>query len=118
MAGRALLVCNATGGGISMQSDTHFYMVWAHRSPDSIFGAASTPVVRNGVFLCFDTEERARAETDRLNARSGGTHLHYSVKPTPGQMALPRGLAKGATAEPQFAMPLSSAPCTVSSRVL
>ncbi len=57
-----------------MQSDTQFYLVWAHRGPDSIFGAASHPVIRNGVFLCFDTEERARAETDRLNARSGGTH--------------------------------------------
>ena len=73
-----------------MQSDTQFYLVWAHRGPDSIFGAASHPVVRNGVFLCFDTEERARAETDRLNARSGGTHMHYSVKPTPVQVALPR----------------------------
>ena len=101
-----------------MQSDTQFYMVWAHRAPDSIFGAASHPVVRNGAFLCFDTEERARAETDRLNARSGGTHMHYSVKPTPVQMALPRGLGKGGTAEQQFAMPLSSAPCTVSSRAL
>lgn len=101
-----------------MQSDTQFYMVWAHRSPDSIFGAASHPVVRNGVFLCFDTEQRARAETDRLNARSGGSHVHYTVKPTPVQLALPRGLGKSATAEPQFAMPLSSAPCTVSSRTL
>ena len=101
-----------------MQTDTHFYMVWAHRSPDSIFGAASSPVVRNGVFVCFDTEARACAETDRLNARSGGTNMHYSVKPTPVQMALPRGLVKGATAEPQFAMPLSSAPCRVSSRAL
>ena len=101
-----------------MQSDTQFYLVWAHRGRDSIFGAASHPVVRNGVFLCFDTEERARAETDRLNARSGGTHMHYSVKPTPVQVALPRGMGKGRTAEPQFAMPLSSAPCTVSSRAL
>jgi hypothetical protein len=75
-------------------------------------------VVRNGVFLCFDTEQRARAETDRLNARSGGSHVHYTVKPTPVQLALPRGLGKSATAEPQFAMPLSSAPCTVSSRTL
>jgi hypothetical protein len=33
-------------------------------------------------------------------------------------MALPRNLSKGGTAEPQFAMPLSSAPCTVSSRAL
>jgi len=31
---------------------------------------------------------------------------------------LPRGLGKGGTAEPQFAMTLSSAPCTVSSRAL
>jgi hypothetical protein len=103
---------------MSMQSDTHFYMVWAHRSPGSIFGEASSPVVRNGVFLCFDTEERARAETDRLNARLGGKLVHYSVKPTSVQMALPRGLAKGATTEPQYAMPLLSAPCTVSSHAL
>lgn len=101
-----------------MQSDTQFYLVWAHRGRDSIFGAASHPVVRNGMFLCFDTEERARAETDRLNARSGGTHMHYSVKPTPVQVVLPLGPGKGRTAEPQFAMPLSSAPCTVSSRAL
>jgi hypothetical protein len=101
-----------------MQSDTQFYMVWADRGPDSIFGAASHPVVRNGVFLCFDTEERARAETDRLNARSGGTHMHYCVKPTPVQVALPRSIAKSGSAEPQFAMPLSSAPCTVSSRAI
>ena len=26
-----------------MQSDTQFYLVWAHRGPDSIFGAAVTP---------------------------------------------------------------------------
>jgi hypothetical protein len=101
-----------------MQSDTQFYLVWAHRGPDSIFGAAAHPVIRNGAFLCFDTEERARAETDRLNARSGGTLMHYSIKPTSVQMALPRNLSKGGTAEPQFAMPLSSAPCTVSSRAL
>ena len=65
-----------------MQSDTQFYLVWAHRGSDSIFGAASHPVIRNGAFLCFDTEEPARAETDRLNARSGGTLMHYSIKPT------------------------------------
>jgi hypothetical protein len=101
-----------------MQNDTHFFMVWAHRSAGSIFGAASSPVVRNGVFLCFESEERARAESDRLNARAGGSHVHYSVKPTPVQMALPRSPGKGASPEPQFAMPLSGAPCTVSSRSL
>jgi hypothetical protein len=104
------------GGGNSMPSETHFFMVWAHRSRDSIFGAASYPVVRNGVFLCFQNEEKARAETDRLNARSGGSNVHYSVKPTPVQMALPRALARERAADRAFAIALSSAPCTVSAR--
>jgi hypothetical protein len=99
-----------------MQSDTHFFMVWAQRSPDSIFGGASNPVVRNGVFLCFQNEEKARAESDRLNARSGGSHVHYSVKPTPVQMALPSGRPKQMAADPAFALALSSSPCTVSPR--
>ena len=54
----------------------------------------------------------------RENARSGGTLMHYSIKPTSVQVALPAASAKAGTAEPQFAMPLSSAPCTVSSRAL
>lgn len=99
-----------------MQSDTHFFMIWAHRGPDSIFGAASNPVVRNGVFLCFQNEEKARVESDRLNARSGGSHVHYSVKPTPVQMALPSGRPQQMAADPAFAIALSSAPCTVSPR--
>jgi hypothetical protein len=100
-----------------MQSDTQFFMIWANRSADSLFGAASSPVIRNGAFLCFESEARARAETDRLNARSGGTNVSYSIKPTKIEMALPHG-AKDASGRPQFAMPLSSAPCTVSSRAL
>jgi hypothetical protein len=56
--------------GVYMPTDTLVYMVWAHRSADSIFGAAANPVMRNGAFLYFDSEEKARAETDRLNARS------------------------------------------------
>ena len=99
-----------------MQSNTQFFMIWAHRNADSIFGAASSPVIRNGAFLCFESEARARAETDRLNARSGGTNVNYTIKPTKVQMALPRG--SSANGERQFAMPLSSAPCTVSSRAL
>jgi hypothetical protein len=63
-----------------MISDTHFFMVWAHRSAESIFGAAAKPVIRNGAFLCFDSERRALAECDRLNARSGGSHERYSIK--------------------------------------
>jgi hypothetical protein len=98
-----------------MQRDTHFFMVWAHRRAESIFGAASSPVIRNGLFLCFENEERAQAESDRLNARAGGSHVHYSVRATPVQMALPRGPAKGVPLDRQFSMPLSAAPCTVSS---
>ena len=64
-----------------MDTNNHFHTVWMHRSAQSIFGAASHPVIRNGELLCFATEERARAECDRLNAISGGTHVHYTVKP-------------------------------------
>ena len=64
-----------------MDSNQHFYTVWTHRSAQSIFGAASHPVVRNGELLCFATEERAQAECDRLNAGAGGSHVHYTVKP-------------------------------------
>ena len=96
-----------------MQSDTLFYMVWAHRNADSIFGAASSPVIRNGAFLCFENEERARAESDRLNARAGGSNVHYSVKPTRVQMSLPQG-NKRTVADPAFSIPaLSSSPCSV-----
>jgi hypothetical protein len=44
-----------------MTSDTHFFTVWTNGSAVSIFGAASHPVIRNGEYLCFETEERARA---------------------------------------------------------
>jgi hypothetical protein len=64
-----------------MDANQHFYTVWTHRSAHSIFGAASHRVVRNGELLCFETAERAQAECDRLNATSGGSHVHYTVKP-------------------------------------
>jgi hypothetical protein len=64
-----------------MQNETQFFMIWAHRGAESLFGAASKPVIRNGSFLCFPSEASARAECDRLNAGSGGAH--YSVEPTP-----------------------------------
>jgi len=99
-----------------MPSDTYFFMVWAHRSATSIFGASVSPVMRNGKFLCFESEAKARAEADRLNARSGGTHMHYSVKPTLIQMALPNRAANGKSAEADYAMPLSGAACRVSPR--
>ena len=67
-------------GIFTMNSDTHFFTVWTHRSAKSIFGPASNPVIRNGEYLCFENEERARAECDRLNAASG-SHVRYSIKP-------------------------------------
>ncbi|MBK5197737.1 MAG: hypothetical protein JJE37_05580 [Methyloceanibacter sp.] len=75
-----------------MNSDTHFFTVWTHRSAGSMFGAASNPVIRNGEYLCFENEERARAECDRLNAASGGSHVHYSIKPAHVLASAPSGL--------------------------
>ena len=68
-----------------MKTDTQFFMVWTHRGAGSIFGPTSKPVIRNGAFLCFENEERARAECDRLNAHLGACLAHYSVKPTHAQ---------------------------------
>ena len=101
-----------------MQRDTYLFMVWAHRSAGSIFGAASNPVMRNGRYLCFEDEEKARTESDRLNARSGGSNVHYSARPTRVQMALPAGRSNGANGEPQYTLAFSDAPCTVRPRSL
>jgi hypothetical protein len=75
-----------------MNSNQHLFTVWTHRSAKSIFGADSRPVIRNGELLCFANEERAQAECDRLNAGSGGQHVHYTVKPAHVQPALANGL--------------------------
>ena len=56
------------------------FVVWVHRSPDSLFGAASNPVIRNGALLFLDEVDRARAECDRLNAHLGNPHVHYTVQ--------------------------------------
>jgi hypothetical protein len=100
-----------------MQSDTHFFMVWAHRRAESVFGAGSNPVIRNGAFLCFESEERARAECDRLNARPGGSRVHYSVKPTRVQMSLPRAPTEEKAGVASFLLPaLSTSPCSARQR--
>ena len=56
------------------------YVIWVHRSPQSLFGGASNPVIRNGSLLFFNDEGRARVECDRLNAHSGNPHVHYTVQ--------------------------------------
>jgi hypothetical protein len=61
-------------------SDTSRFVIWVHRTPDSLFGAASNPVIRNGALLSFDEEDCARAECDRLNAHLSNPHIHYTVQ--------------------------------------
>ena len=85
-----------------MQIDTYVYMVWAQRSARSLFGPASNPVMQNGGFLCFSTEEKARAESDELNARSGGTHVRYSVRLIPVRMNRPSGFAESESGAPSY----------------
>ena len=72
-----------------MKAVPNFFRIWAHRSAGSMFGAAASPVIRNGTFLCFEEETRAQAECDRLNAQRGDVHLHYSVRPTHIEASLP-----------------------------
>ena len=93
-----------------MQDDTHFFMVWAHRGAASMFGPTFKPVIRNGAFLCFDNEERARAECDRLNAGLGAAHMHYTVEPAPA-----RTLKKVAQ-DFSLHQTLSTAPCAAGGR--
>jgi hypothetical protein len=66
-------------------SDTLRFVIWVHRRPESLFGAASNPVIRNGALLFFDEEDCARAECDRLNAHPNSPHVYYTV-----QLAHPR----------------------------
>ena len=61
-------------------SDTSRFVIWVHRRPDSLFGAASNPVIRNGALLFFDEEDCARAECDRLNSHPSNPHAHYTVQ--------------------------------------
>lgn len=101
----------------TMQNDTHFFMVWTHRGAESVFGAAATPVSRNGALLCFEDEERARAECDRLNARRANSRVRYSVKPTRVQMSLPREATQDKGADAPFLLSaLANSPCRVFTR--
>ena len=61
-------------------SDTLRFVIWVHRRPESLFGAASNPVIRNGALLFFDEEDCARTECDRLNAHLSSPHVYYTVQ--------------------------------------
>ena len=93
-----------------MEADTQFFLVWAHRSAESIFGPTAKPVIRNGAFLCFDNEERARAECDRLNAGLGAAHVHYTVKAAHAQAL------KKAAEDFSLHPTLSTSPCAAGGR--
>jgi hypothetical protein len=71
-------------------TDKTRFIVWVERSAESIFGAASNPVNRNGAILFFDDEDRARAECDRLNAHSIASHMRYSFKRAAERTSPPR----------------------------
>jgi hypothetical protein len=66
-------------------ANTTRYVIWAHREAESLFGAATNPVIRNGALLCFADKIHARCECDQLNARSGNPHVRYSVKHVRGR---------------------------------
>lgn len=99
-----------------MTAGTHFFGIWTHRSRASIFGAASTPVIRNGAFVCFDNEERAQVECDRLNGRRTDMQVHYSVETTHIEALLPQEPTKRSPAEAPYFPALATAPCFASNR--
>jgi hypothetical protein len=99
-----------------MTVNTPFFRIWSHRSPASIFGPASSPVIRNGAYLCFDSEERAQAECDKLNARRTDTQAHYSVEATHVEALLPQEQAKRVPTEAPSFSALATAPCFASNR--
>jgi hypothetical protein len=89
-----------------MTSHARFFKVWCHRYAASIFGAGSSPVIRNGAFLCFDSEQRAQAECDRLNAQRNDMQVRYSVEPSHVEVAVPLQAASRAQAQaPSFLAP-------------
>ena len=96
-----------------MKAVPNFFRIWTHRSAGSMFGTASSPVIRNGAFLCFEDEARAQAECDRLNARRGDVHVHYSVMPTHIEASLPQEMKRKPTEAPSFPA-LATASCLAS----
>jgi hypothetical protein len=99
-----------------MMSSTRFFRIWTHRNRASIFGPTSSPVIRNGSFLCFESEERARAECDRLNAQRTDMQMHYTVEPTHIEALLPQATAKRSAIEAPAFSALATAPCFASER--
>jgi hypothetical protein len=56
------------------------YIICVHRTAESIFGAASSPLNRNGAFVFFDDDVRARSACDALNSRSEASRTHYRIE--------------------------------------
>jgi uncharacterized protein YbaA (DUF1428 family) len=100
---RAFCHVDSLETGSPMLIDTDVFVVWAHRGAESVFGPASNPVRLNGALLCFKTEAKARAERDRLNSRSGSSHVRYSVRPFHVQLEVPGAIANKTGASPAHA---------------
>ena len=92
-----------------MLTDTYLFVVWSRRNAESVFGAASNPVMRNGKLLCFRSEAKALAERDRLTCRAGQPHVRYSVRAIHLQLKPPRLTAEAATPAPPRPMPVPKA---------
>jgi hypothetical protein len=103
-------------GVLAVESNARFFRVWAHRHSASIFGAASSPVIRNGAYLCFDSEQSAQMECDRLNARRSDMQVRYSVEPTHIEALLPQAATKRSPVEAPSFSALATAPCFASNR--
>ena len=56
------------------------FVIWSHRSAESIFGPSSSPVNSNGAILSFKNEDRAREECARLNAGLASSTVRYTVE--------------------------------------
>lgn len=63
-------------------TDSTRFVIWVHRSANSIFGAASHPIDEDGTLLAFSEERDAWERCDRLNANTGNPHVFYSVENT------------------------------------
>jgi hypothetical protein len=66
--------------------------------------------------LCFESEERALAECDRLNAKRGDLTVRYTVIPTHIEASLPCEMSKRTPEQAPAFSALATAPCFASDR--
>lgn len=57
------------------------FVVMAHRSAASSFGAATAPCKENREVVVYATEAEAQAMADKFNERILTPNVHYTVEP-------------------------------------